>query len=211
MMKNLYLVLFSLLFTIALAGEPVKTNIITPDLQEYMEQENNEELIRINIRFKEQNNLLNRYSEYKALEADIRREKAIQDLKAFSKESQKDLLAFLSQQKTSDYKMRHAFWISNVITCYASESLIQELAQRDDLDRIDIDEERILIEKMPEPIPFDPNDKGVDEITYNVTKVNADDVWALGYTGQGVIVSVIDAGVNYNHVDLADHMWESAE
>ena len=28
-------------------------------------------------------------------------------------------------------------------------------------------------------------------------------------TGEGIIVSVIDTGVNYDHLDLEDHMWEN--
>ncbi|MEO0093267.1 MAG: S8 family serine peptidase, partial [candidate division WOR-3 bacterium] len=31
--------------------------------------------------------------------------------------------------------------------------------------------------------------------------------WALGYTGAGIIAGMIDTGVNYNHLDLRDHMW----
>ncbi len=208
-MRNLYLLIFSLFFSVAIAGEIDKTSIITPDLQNYLEQKDNNDLTRINIRFKEQNKLMQRYAEFKILAADIRRQTAINELKAFSIESQKEVITFLSQQDANEYKLVHQFWISNVITCYASDAIIDKLSQRNDLDRIDIDEERILIEEMPKPIPFDPKqDKGVDEITYNVIKVNADDVWASGYTGEGIIVSVIDAGVNYNHVDLNDHMWD---
>jgi len=32
------------------------------------------------------------------------------------------------------------------------------------------------------------------EITPNITQVNADQVWALGYTGQGVVVGVVAVG-----------------
>ena len=30
-----------------------------------------------------------------------------------------------------------------------------------------------------------------------------EDAWNLGYTGQGVVVSVLDDGIDYNHEDLA--------
>ncbi|OYT16145.1 MAG: hypothetical protein B7C24_09300 [Bacteroidetes bacterium 4572_77] len=211
-MKNVYLVFFTLLFSVLMAGNTEKTSIITQDLQSYMEQKDNSELIRVNLRFAAQHKLLNRYSEFKAMPNNQRRETAVQELKSLSKETQKELMTFLNIQNAQDYKLIHQFWISNVITCYASPALIEQLAIRSDLDRIDIDEERILIEELPESTPFDPPmDKGVDEITYNVSKVNADDVWALGYTGEGIIVSVIDCGVNYNHVDLSDHMWDGGD
>jgi subtilisin family serine protease len=41
--------------------------------------------------------------------------------------------------------------------------------------------------------------------------VNADQVWELGYTGAGVVVAVVDSGVNYEHIDLADHLWDGGE
>jgi|GEM_PF-1864453 len=37
--------------------------------------------------------------------------------------------------------------------------------------------------------------------------VNAPEVWAQGFTGQGVTVAVIDSGVDINHVDLTDNIW----
>lgn len=52
---------------------------------------------------------------------------------------------------------------------------------------------------------------GSKEITWNVLKINATDVWALGINGEGIIVSVIDTGVNYDHNDLNDHVWQSTE
>ncbi len=49
------------------------------------------------------------------------------------------------------------------------------------------------------------------EVTPNITQVNADQVWGLGYTGAGVVVAVVDSGVNYEHIDLADHLWDGDE
>lgn len=33
-------------------------------------------------------------------------------------------------------------------------------------------------------------------------------VVSFGYTGKGVVVAVIDSGVNYEHEDIKDHMWD---
>ncbi|MBD2165063.1 peptidase S8 [Calothrix membranacea FACHB-236] len=37
--------------------------------------------------------------------------------------------------------------------------------------------------------------------------VKAPEAWARGYTGQGVVVAVIDTGVDYNHIDLRNNIW----
>ena len=36
------------------------------------------------------------------------------------------------------------------------------------------------------------------------TVTNADEVWALGFKGQGITIGVVDSGVNQNHVDFYD-------
>ncbi|MEH1847081.1 MAG: S8 family peptidase [Nostoc sp.] len=37
--------------------------------------------------------------------------------------------------------------------------------------------------------------------------VKAPEVWAHGYTGKGIVVAVVDTGVDYNHEDLKDNIW----
>ena len=48
-----------------------------------------------------------------------------------------------------------------------------------------------------------------DEILYIMDlqadmQINADDVWALGYDGTGVVIAVLDTGIDTDHVELAD-------
>ncbi|MBD2205318.1 S8 family serine peptidase [Calothrix sp. FACHB-1219] len=43
--------------------------------------------------------------------------------------------------------------------------------------------------------------------SWNVDMVKAPEVWARGYTGQDIVVAVIDTGVDYNHIDLQNNIW----
>ena len=209
-MKKLTLFVLFLLTISLMAQEKTKIIPITDDLITYLEQKSDNDLIRINIRLKDQYNIQSLKSQLTTLNRTERRDLVKNELKAFSMAAQADLLDYLEERSLfSEAEIIHRFWIANVITCMASEAVIYDLAMRSDIDRIDIDEERNLLFDQPPSITNPLRE--IDEITYNVLKVNAPDVWDLGFTGQGIIVSVIDSGVNYNHADLADHMWEDDE
>ncbi|WP_413161103.1 S8 family serine peptidase [Capilliphycus salinus ALCB114379] len=60
------------------------------------------------------------------------------------------------------------------------------------------------------PVPFvdvpdtlDPN--------WGVNRINAPEVWSQGYTGEGVVVAVLDTGVDYNHPDLDSRIWQNID
>ena len=40
--------------------------------------------------------------------------------------------------------------------------------------------------------------------------IKAPEVWAKGLTGDGIVVAVIDSGVDYNHPDLLGNIWSNA-
>ncbi|WP_203225979.1 S8 family peptidase [Calothrix sp. PCC 6303] len=40
--------------------------------------------------------------------------------------------------------------------------------------------------------------------------VKAPEVWAKGYTGKGIVVAVLDTGVDYNHTDLKGNIWTNS-
>jgi subtilisin len=41
--------------------------------------------------------------------------------------------------------------------------------------------------------------------------IKAPEAWTKGYTGQGVVVAVLDTGVDYNHSDLKDNIWTNSQ
>ncbi|MDX2239215.1 MAG: S8 family peptidase [Leptolyngbyaceae cyanobacterium bins.302] len=42
---------------------------------------------------------------------------------------------------------------------------------------------------------------------WGLDRIKAPEVWAQGYTGQGVVVAVVDTGVDYRHPDLDSNIW----
>jgi subtilisin family serine protease len=44
---------------------------------------------------------------------------------------------------------------------------------------------------------------------WGLDMINAPAVWNQGYTGQGIVVAVLDTGVNYNHSDLRGNIWRN--
>ncbi|GET36118.1 S8 family serine peptidase [Microseira wollei] len=46
---------------------------------------------------------------------------------------------------------------------------------------------------------------------WGLDMVNAPEVWNRGYTGEGIVVAVIDSGVDYTHPDLDDNIWVNSD
>lgn len=54
--------------------------------------------------------------------------------------------------------------------------------------------------------PF-PDVRNLGGNSWNLDMINAPEAWAQGYTGQGIVVAVVDTGVDYTHPDLANNIW----
>ena len=200
MKKNLLLLLTAMmLFNIAYSQS---FNVIEPELQEVLNQES-DELIKVNIILKDEmdaaqmRSLLTNTNDKKE-----RRDVVVRELKAFSEKSQDDLMSILKSRNGSVSDIK-SHWLSNSINCRISKEMIYLVADHKDVAIIGLDIDKKLVwSENPQKAAAS---KGMTE---NITHVNADDVWAEGYTGEGVVVAVLDSGVNYNHVDLADHLWD---
>lgn len=88
------------------------------------------------------------------------------------------------------------FWLANMIWVRGDIAAIQLLSRRADVLRIVANPSV----QLQEPSIGPAGQSGV--IEWNITKVRAPEVWALGYTGQGVVIGGQDTGYQWNHPAL---------
>ena len=171
-----------------------------------MNRRNDAEQIKVIVIMKSQydRTLLNHRSDYFVTRAE-RREFVVNELKSFADISQYDLRRSLVEMERNGMVTEPTvLWMANAMYFDATKAAIQDLARRNDIEIIGFAMEHNWIPDGEEPQPA----SATREITQNVLQVGANQVWELGYTGEGVVVAVIDTGVNYNHVDVADHLWD---
>ena len=212
MRRLLFTLIFSTLCSVGLCQD-----IIDPMLHNVLNESDNK-MIRVNIIFISQIDI----EKLKARGEDIgdkqmRRSVLVDELKLFSEEKQSDVMSILLAEERNNRVIDiKSHWLSNAITCTTNRDVIFLLSEHPDIETIGIDgvtqctvdNEQLTIDN--EQLTMNNEQLTIDnkQLTYNVSMVNADKVWDLGYTGKGVIVAIVDSGVNYNHVDLADHLWD---
>lgn len=129
----------------------------------------------------------------------------IEQMKQFSQTSQSDLITHVrSVSKNSQVSGVRPYWIANMICCKADSRAILDIAAHPDVLSVGLNK----LQKMLPDMEVEKDDSDSKEITYNISKVNADAVWDIGYTGENVIVAILDSGVNYDHEDIRDNMWQ---
>lgn len=121
----------------------------------------------------------------------------MEQLQATAARAQERVKAFLDRRGVK----YTAFWIDNVIIVEESDvSVFNELRRFSEISII----RGRRTEKLVEPVSRDAADapEQVTSIEPNISHVQAPDVWALGITGAGSVVSSIDTGVRYTHQAL---------
>ena len=206
MRRHLLLLLLLLSLLACQLGFAQNYNVIEPELQEVLNSKSSD-MISVNIILKSEANISHlRKNIQSAEDAKAQRQAVVSELKSFSEQSQKDILSLLKAGEASgDVKDIKAHWLSNMITCTASKDYIYLLSEHYDIKIIGYNETQFLLwnEKAREV-------EAQRGMTQNIKHVNANKAWNEGYTGKGVLVGVIDTGVNF-HKDLEKNLWDGGE
>jgi bacillopeptidase F len=126
----------------------------------------------------------------KDMDKRLRRSKIITTLKSKADITQRPLRDFLEIRKARKIK---SLWLINGMAITASASVIRDLAGFPEVEKIRADE------KIQAPKPIYELAAAPE---WNLAAIGAPELWALGYTGQGVVVANMDTGVDIDHPDL---------
>jgi serine protease AprX len=92
------------------------------------------------------------------------------------------------------------FYIVNMIKVSGDRALMLDLAARADVERI------VANPAVRASLPVQTGvDVSPDAVEWNVTRVKAPNVWALGFRGEGQVVADADTGVDWDHPSLKAH------
>ncbi len=141
-----------------------------------------------------------------------RREFVIDLLQSKARAAQQGILDELATYPEELVSGVKSFWLVNAVYCHATPEVIESIRERGDVAALELGrhpEEGIALIEPTEVRDVEAGDV-VDGNAWGVDKINAPGAWGLGYEGAGIIVAIVDTGVNYNHVDLADHMWSGS-
>ncbi len=135
----------------------------------------------------------------------LRHETVVTTLQASSSVVLADILSYLAEREIDGRVTRvDPYWIANVVRVDGTPDEIRRIAARDDVATVFYNYE---IEGIRPVEPDSPNGnpgpafRGGPEP--GVVAVRADEVWAMGITGAGVLVANMDTGVDGNHPSLS--------
>ncbi|WP_018254635.1 S8 family serine peptidase [Salinispora mooreana] len=110
--------------------------------------------------------------------------------------TQADLLRLLDARKAE----HTSYWIANAIQVHGDGALIDEIANRPEVERIEPIRSRPLIE----PTPAEAEAR-IDAVEWGIAEIGAPQVWdEFGDRGEGIVIANIDTGTQYDHPALVN-------
>ena len=118
-----------------------------------------------------------------------------------SQTTQGPILQWLSERGLE----HRSFYIVNAILVKGSREIAETLAARPDVGRVEGNPH--IKNSLPQPGPAveAPQRQAPETIEPGITYTHAPDVWALGFTGQNIVVASADTGQRWTHNALKPH------
>ncbi|MEH7125163.1 S8 family serine peptidase [Bacillus sp. JJ1773] len=140
----------------------------------------------------------------------MKRSAVLSSLRSTAFETQGPVAEFLQKmEKEGKATDVESFYIVNAIAVTATKEVMEQVAAFPEIDKILPNEIRQLniSEKVAEP-PLLQLDKKTEaetnSIEWNIERVGAPAVWAMGIDGSGTVVASIDTGVQWDHPALKE-------
>lgn len=169
-------------------GKPLGAAVIDPDLQATFSTAGPDDEIPVIITLRDRVKL----QDFQSLPRKTRRRELVGALREKAAVTQKPLLGLM---RKAGAKRLRPLWLINGIALKAKKSFLGRLAHHPAVESIRTD---FIVYA-----PTQPAD-GTTFPEWNIEATGAPELWALGFTGQGVVVANMDTGVDLNHPDLAD-------
>ncbi len=120
-----------------------------------------------------------------------------QALRDTAESSQADLRALLEKEGV----WHRPFMIVNSVLVRGDRELVERLARRPDVLRIEGNP--VIHNELPSTAPGSSSE-APNAVEWGVSRTNAPAAWALGFTGQGIVVGGQDTGVDWDHPAIRD-------
>ncbi len=119
-------------------------------------------------------------------------------LQQCAKRSQASLLDFLKNEKSNGRVSEiESFFIVNIIYARLKVDLVDEIASRPEVESVVENKSIQLIEPVTHISTLQ-----AETPEWNINRIKAPDVWQLGIDGTGIVVGIIDSGVDLEHEAL---------
>ncbi|MCA9924552.1 MAG: S8 family serine peptidase, partial [Anaerolineales bacterium] len=163
---------------------------LSPTLQTQLRSQPQGEMTTVVVTMKERANLSN----IPTFNRTIRIRRVINALQTTANTTQEQIKNVLETRRFEGrVSYAQSYWVFNGLVVTATADVIEELAAFPQVESVT--ENRTINGPAPLAAGSTPE--------VNIDLVNAPDLWALGYTGQGIVVATMDTGVYASHADLA--------
>ncbi len=169
--------------------------------QPYLADHSSQPMVGAIITMADQVDLNALQAELTARQADRREwhEVVVRALQAKATETQGDIMAQLAdlanQGKVEKFQ---GLWVANIVLVTATPEVLDILVQRNDVLQVSPDYEI----SNTEPVSHGQDEPSIAGVENGLRAINAPQAWAMGFTGEGRLVSHLDTGVDGNHPAL---------